>query len=240
MITSMTNCSGKHIRNRSNSFILAMTSQQCKLNLPLELLMLAIRLGHTVGFSNRPFPGFIAVGSAFLGAGSLSSSTLIPWRQRSLTSTPPSPTLGERIDFSGHSSSRLLITRTMGSAILLTHKWHCGGHSHQEVELHNVEHTSIIDFGNAHDVTPLLLPVDNPLALANDKHIRELTLIVVRPFHSNSLARVEELSLASAKGTNAGGEGLADHGGNVTIADSLVWYLQIPTVEMAASPKTIP
>jgi hypothetical protein len=144
----------------------------------------------------------------------------------------------ERIDFSGHSSSRSLIMTTTRSAILLTRKWHCGGHSHREVKLHNVELTSIIDFGNAHDVTPLLLPVDNPLPPADDKHIRELTLIVVRPFRSNSLARVEKLSLASAKGANAGGEGLANHGRNVTIADSLVWYLRIPTVEMAASSKT--
>jgi hypothetical protein len=124
--------------------------------------------------------------------------------------------------------------------MLLTRKWHCGGHSHREVKLHNVELTSIIDFGNAHDVTPLLPPVDNPLALADDKHIRELMLIVVRPFRSNFLARVEESSLGSAEGADAGGEGLGDHGGNVTIADSLVWYLRIPTVEMAASPKTIP
>ena len=60
---------------------------------------------------------------------------------------------------------------TTGSTMLLTRKWHCGGHSHREVKLHNVELTSIIDFGNAHNVTPLLPPVDNPLALANDKHI---------------------------------------------------------------------
>ena len=82
------------------------------------------------------------------------------------------------------------------------------------VKLHNVELTSIVDFGDAHDVTPLLLPVANPLALANDKHIREFALIVVRPLLPNSLARVEEASLASTEGADAGGEGLADHGGN--------------------------
>ena len=39
-------------------------------------------------------------------------------------------------------------------------------------------------------------------------------LIDVRPLLPNSLARVEESSLASAEGADAGGEGLADHGGN--------------------------
>ena len=77
-----------------------------------------------------------------------------------------------------------------------------------------MELTSIVDFGDAHDVTPLLLPVDNPLALANDKHIREFALIVVRPLLPNFLARVEESGLVWAKGADAGGEGLTDHGGN--------------------------
>ena len=40
------------------------------------------------------------------------------------------------------------------------------------------------------------------------------TLIVVRPLLPNSLARVEESGLASTEGADAGGEGLADHGGN--------------------------
>ena len=77
-----------------------------------------------------------------------------------------------------------------------------------------MELTSFVDFGDAHDATPLLLPVDNPLALANDKHICEFALIVIRPLLPNPLARVEESGLASAKGANAGKEGLADHGRN--------------------------
>ena len=77
-----------------------------------------------------------------------------------------------------------------------------------------MELTSIINFGDAHVVTPLLLPVDNPLALADVKHIREFALIVVRPLLPNSLARVEESGLVSAEGADAGREGLADHGGN--------------------------
>jgi hypothetical protein len=85
-----------------------------------------------------------------------------------------------------------------------------------------VELTSIVDFGDAHDVTPLLLPVNNPLALADDKHIREFALIVVGPLLPNSLTGVEELDLASAEGADAGGEGLADHGGNT--ASPISWY----------------
>jgi hypothetical protein len=119
----------------------------------------------------------------------------------------------ERINFTGCCSHSLISMRT-GSTILLTRKWHCRGHSHREVKRHNVELTSIIDFGDAHDVTPLLLPVDNPLALANDKHIREFALIVVSSLLPNSLARMEELGIASAEGADAGGERLADHGGN--------------------------
>jgi len=36
---------------------------------------------------------------------------------------------------------------------------------------------------------------------------------------------VEESGLASAEGVDAGREGWAAHGGNVTFANSLVWYL---------------
>ena len=49
------------------------------------------------------------------------------------------------------------------------------------------------------------------LALANDKHIHQLTLMVVWPLHPNSLARVEESGLGGAEGTNAGGESMSDH-----------------------------
>ncbi len=77
--------------------------------------------------------------------------------------------------------------------------------------IHNVELASIVDVGDAHDVTPLLPSVDNPLALADDKHIRQLTLMVVRPLRPNSLARVEELGLGGAEGTDASGESMSDH-----------------------------
>jgi hypothetical protein len=134
----------------------------------VELAFGVVDVGHPPAF-----PGFIVVGSAFSCAGLLSLSTSIPWRRRSTTPTPsPFTDIGnnittsnpERIDFTGCCSHSLISTQT-GSTILLTRKWHCGGHSHREVKLHNVELTSIVDFRDAHDVTPLLLPVDNPLAL---------------------------------------------------------------------------
>ena len=71
---------------------------------------------------------------------------------------------------------------------------------------------SIVNFGDAHDVAPLLPSVDGPLALADDKHLRQLALVVVGPFFSNLRARVEESGLTSAEGADAGGEGSSHHG----------------------------
>ncbi len=69
----------------------ARSSRRC---LPLALLMLAICLGHIMGFSNRQLFGRSSVGSAFSGGGSLSLSTSIPWRRRSSRSSPNLPTFG--------------------------------------------------------------------------------------------------------------------------------------------------
>ncbi len=62
------------------------------------------------------------------------------------------------------------------------------------------------------EIAPLLLSVDHPLALADNKHVREFALIVIGPFLSNLYARVEESGLTSAKGADAGGEGSSHHG----------------------------
>ncbi len=99
-----------------------------------------------------------------------------------------------------------------GFAIHLARKWRFGGRCHREVELHNVELGSIVDFGDAHNVAPLLPSVDHPLALANNKHVRDFALIVVGPLLPDSGARVEESSLISADGADAGGEGSTHHG----------------------------
>ncbi len=96
-----------------------------------------------------------------------------------------------------------------------------------------MELSSIVDFGDAHDVTPLLPSVDSPLALANDKHSCQIALIVVWPLRPNSLARVEESGLGRAEGADAGGEGSTDHGELwffLRLADFPVWYLRIPTI----------
>jgi hypothetical protein len=85
------------------------------------------------------------------------------------------------ISFYGHSSSRSLMSMRLGSAIRLARKWRFGGRRHREVELHNVELSSIVDFGDAHDVAPLLLSVDHPLALVDNKHVSEFALIFVGP-----------------------------------------------------------
>ena len=138
------------------------------------------------------------------------------------------------IGFVANSRSRTLVSTRPGSAIRLARKWRVGGRRHREVELDDVELGAIVDFGDAHDVAPLLLTVDDPLALADDKHLRQLALEVVGPLLPDSGARVEESGLASAEGADAGGEGSSDHGGCgsfLRLADSLVWYLWIPTVE---------
>ena len=69
-----------------------------------------------------------------------------------------------------------------------------------------MELTAIVDHGDAHDITPLVLSVDDPLALADDEHVHQLALVVVRPFCPNFITRVEESCLGGAYGTNAGGE----------------------------------
>ena len=74
-----------------------------------------------------------------------------------------------------------------------------------------MELASIVDVGDAHDVTPLLPSVDNPLVLAYDKHICQLTRMVIRPLRPTFLDRVEESGLGGAEGTNAGGESMSDH-----------------------------
>jgi hypothetical protein len=70
----------------------------------------------------------------------------------------------KRTDFMGHSSSRSVISTQTGTAIELTRKRHFGGNIHDEVKLHNVELIAIIDLGEAHNITPLVLSVDKPLA----------------------------------------------------------------------------
>ncbi len=116
----------------------------------------------------------------------------------------------ELIDFAEH-SSRLLILMQIESTMTLTQKWHCGGKFHCKVKLDNVELTAIVDFGDAHDVTPLVLSVDNPLILANDKHMLQMPLIVLRPFCPYFITRVEESGLGGADSANACKERLPFH-----------------------------
>ncbi len=98
-----------------------------------------------------------------------------------------------------------------------------------------MELSSIVNFGDTYDVAPLLLSVDNPLALANNKHIRQFALIVIGPSLPYFCTRVEESGLTSTEGADAGGEGSSHHGELwyfLWLADFLVWYLRIPIVGM--------
>ena len=137
------------------------------------------------------------------------------------------------ISFSGHLSSRSLLSTRPGSAIRLARKWRVGGRRHREVELDDVELGSIVDFGDAHDVAPLLPSVDHPLALADNEHVREFALIVVGPLLPDSGARVEESGLSPRAPMPAGRERRTMVVVDLLLwlADSLVWYLWIPTVE---------
>ena len=112
----------------------------------------------------------------------------------------------ELIDFAGHSSNRLLSMRIC--VMILAQKWHCGGNFHGKIKLDDVELTAIVDLGDVHDVTPLVLFVDSPLALTNDEHIVQFALIVLRPFRPSFITGVEESWLGvadSAKASIRGG-----------------------------------
>ena len=66
-----------------------------------------------------------------------------------------------------------------------------------------MELTAIVNLGDTHDVMPLVLFVDSPLALANDEQIVQLVLIVLWPFCPNFITGVEELCLGRANGASA-------------------------------------
>jgi hypothetical protein len=118
----------------------------------------------------------------------------------------------KRINFTGHSSSQSLLSTRTGTAIELTRKRNFGGNVHGEVNLHDVELTAIVDLGDAHDITPLALSFDKPLALANDKHIHQLALVAIRPFCPNFITRVKKSCLGGAECADVGGESSCDHG----------------------------
>ena len=81
MSTSFTHCSGKHSRNNSSSSISRIFAQELCFQVPLLFLQLgSALLGKVVGVIHEPRTGTVVfgVGCALSGAGSLSSSTLVP------------------------------------------------------------------------------------------------------------------------------------------------------------------